>query len=371
MEIQYFFRMLQRKWWVIAATIIVAVNLSLFNSYYLVEPRYEAVASFIVSPNVQSIETGKDVVSSLEALDKRSILATYAEIINSRQVFDEAIGLLGSNPLDYRGYETSAVVLPEASILQFTVQGPDPQIAAALANGIGQFGMDFINNLYQVYQISFIDRAVAPRAPYQPRVAQDAILAIVIGLAIGVGIIVMQSQLSSTLESLSQRKRIDTESLALSRESFEREMRNEIAQEPDGNLTVGFVFLNGIQEFYDSLPQAYVNQIMRRVTRILQNNLRGNDIIGRWSKVQFSFLLPSTDGTSARRTMARIQEVIAQPFSLDSGSENNISLDPRIGLVSRQWGESFNVLIDQAEKALEIAKESEIKIELYKVRPFV
>lgn len=371
MEIQYFFKTLQKKWWLIVATILIAVNLSLFSSYYLVEPRYEAVASFIVSPNIQSISTEKDVVSSLLALDKRSIVATYAEIINSRQVFDAAIELLGSNPVNYRTYETSAVVLPEASILMFTVQGPDPEVAAALANGIGQYGMDFINNLYQVYQISFIDQAVAPNQPYQPRVAQDALLAGVIGFALGIGLIVLQNQLSSTLESISQRKRIDTESLALTRESFERELREEITQEREGGLTVGFVYLNGIQDFYDSLPQAYVNQIMRRVTRILQYHLRGTDIIGRWSKVQFSFLLPSTDGSSARRTMARIQEVIAQPFSLDSGEENNISLDPRIGLVSRQWGEPLNVLLDQAEQALELAKQSETKIELYKVRPFV
>ena len=69
--------------------------------------------------------------------------------------------------------------------------------------------------------------------------------------------------------------------------------------------------------------------------------------------------------------MARVQEILAQPFSLDSGLEKNISLDPRIGLVSRQWSEPLNVLIDQAEQALELAKQSETKIELYKVRPFV
>lgn len=371
MEVQYFFKMIQKKWWLIAATVLIAINLSLFNSYYLVERRYEAVASFIVSPNIQSIETEKDVVSSLQALDRRSILATYAEIINSRLVFESAIELLGSDPVNYDGYETSVVVLPEASVLTFTVQGPDPEVAAALANGIGQYGLDFINNLYQIYQVSFIDRAVRPTIPYQPKVAQDGVLAIVLGLALGVGLVLLQNQLSSTIENIRQRKRIDNESLALSRESYEREIREEIAQEPEINFTVGFVYLSGIQEIYNSLPQAYVNQIMRRVSRILQDHLRGNDIVGRWSNIQFSFLLPSTDGTSARRTMARIQEVIARPFSLDSVGENRISLDPRIGLASRQWGESLSALMDQAEDALEIAKQSETKIELYKVRPFV
>ena len=90
MEFQHLFRSIQKRWWVIIICVIVALNLSLFNSYYLTEPRYEASALFIVSPNIDNIESDKDFVDSLEALDKRSIIATYAEVINSRQVFNAA-----------------------------------------------------------------------------------------------------------------------------------------------------------------------------------------------------------------------------------------------------------------------------------------
>ena len=70
------------------------MNLSLVYSYYLTKPTYEAVARFIVSPNLQNIES-RDLVNSLEALDKRSIISTYAEVFNSREIISKTLNLLG------------------------------------------------------------------------------------------------------------------------------------------------------------------------------------------------------------------------------------------------------------------------------------
>lgn len=371
MEMRYYLRIIQRGWWIILIAALVFVNLSLLNSYYLTTPMYEAVARFIVSPNLQNIGESRDLVNSIEALDKRSIVSTYAEVLNSPNVVEGTIKLLQQNPEEYKNYTTSVTVLPDANILRFTVRGPDPEVVTSLANSIGQHAIDYIRDIYLVYDIDFLDNATIPLEPYAPRPAQEAGLALLIGTIFGIGLAFVRDQLSGALGRLSERRMIDNESLAYTRMYFERQMREEIARNPDANFTIGFVYLNGIQDFYDSLPQAYINKIMRRVTDTLKLQLRGNDIIGRWSPLKFSVLLPSTDGTSAKRTIARVQETLAQPYSLDGVGEYNISLDPRIGLSARQWGESMSTLIDQAEQALDIAMQSEIKIELYKVRPFV
>jgi GGDEF domain-containing protein len=126
----------------------------------------------------------------------------------------------------------------------------------------------------------------------------------------------------------------------------------------------------GIQEIYDSLPQAYINQILRKVTETLKYQLRGNDIVGRWSQLQFSILLPSTDGLSAMSRLERIRELLNHPISLEGDGGVDIILDPRIGFADRQGGESINVLVSQVEKALEVSMESDEKVSMYKVRPF-
>ena len=120
----------------------------------------------------------------------------------------------------------------------------------------------------------------------------------------------------------------------------------EISSQPDNVMTFGIIHLNGIQDFYDSLPQAYTNKIMRHVAETLKYQLRGNDIVGRWAPLEFAIFLPSTDGASAEGRMMRIRDVLDQPFSLDSDDDTAVLLDLRIGLADRQGGESLALVIE-------------------------
>lgn len=370
MEVRFYLRMLRRGWWLILISALVAVNFSLAISYYLITPLYESYARFIISPNLQYVE-GRDLVNSIEALDKRSIITTYAEVINSPQIINETYALLNAKPEEFIQYTTTVSVLPDTNIIRFSVQGPDPQITTMLANSIGQYGINFIKNLYVAYDIDFLDMAVVPPEPFYPRPLQDAGLALLLGIVVGSGLAIFRDVLASTLDRLGERRKIDNESLALSRSYFERRMRQEMANHPESVLTLGFLYLNGVEEYFDSLPQAYVNRIMRIVTDVLKNQLRGNDIVGRWSKLRFSILLPATDAHSASQRMARIQEALDEQISLEPGDNRySFMLDPRIGLADRQGGEAFNVIVSQAEQALEISMQSDEKVNIYKVRPF-
>jgi len=369
MEMRFYLRIIRKGWWLILITALVALNLSLVYSYYLTRPTYEAVARFIVSPNIQNIES-KDLVNSLEALDKRSIISTYAEVLNSREIINKTLTVLGMDPVRFAKYSLSVTVLPDANIIRFSVQGPDPQGVATLANSIGQNAIDFIRNLYVIYNIEFLDQAVVPTVPIEPQPIQNAALALLAGLIFGVGLAIFRDQLSSTFDRLGQRNMVDYESLAFARPYFERKVRQELSSQPDNVLTFGIIHLNGIQDFYDSLPQAYINKIMRHVSETLKYQLRGNDIVGRWGSLEFGILLPSTDGTAAEGRMLRIRDVLDRPFSLEADSEMEVLLDMRVGLADRQGGESLALLIEQSQKALDVAMQSDGKVYLYKVRPF-
>ena len=369
MEMRFYLRIIKRGWWLILISALVAVNFSLIYSYYLTTPTYETVARFIVSPNIENIES-RDLVNSLEALDKRSIISTYAEVLNSHEVISDTLNTLGIDPVQFSAYSTYVTVLPDANIIRFSVQGPDPRVAAMLANGIGQRAIDFISKLYVIYNIEFLDQALVPVEPIQPKPLQNAGLALLVGIVVGVGLAIFRDQLSSTIDRLGERTKVDYELLAYARPYFERMVRQEMSTQPESVLTFGIIHLNGIQEFYDSLPQAYINKIMRHVAETLKYQLRGTDIIGRWSNLEFGILLPATDGTSAEGRMMRVRQVLDQPFSLDAGEKTEICLDAIVGLADRQGGESLALIMEQAEKALDVAMQSNDKVYLYKVRPF-
>jgi len=68
MELNLYFQMLRRGWWLIILTALIAFAASMGTSY-LVTPRYEAVARFIITPSSLS-ETGPDtVLQSLNTLN--------------------------------------------------------------------------------------------------------------------------------------------------------------------------------------------------------------------------------------------------------------------------------------------------------------
>lgn len=370
MEIRYYLRIFQRSWWLILISALVAVNLSLVYSYYIVTPIYETTARFIVSPNLNNIDL-RDVVNSLEALDKRSIVTTYAEVLNSPQIIRNTIQFLGKNPANYDTYTFSVTVLPDANVILLSAQGPNPEVATTLVNSVGQYAINYIQNLYDIYNIDFLDKAVVPAIPIKPEPFQNAMLALLAGVVIGLSLSIFREQLSNTLEELAKQRLLDSESKAYTRAYFERAARQEIAQQSyEDILTLGVIQLTGIQDIYDSIPQAYLTRIMQKVTETLKHQLRGNDVIGRWSQMQFIVLLLSTDGASAVARMERIRELLDRPITMDSSGDFDILLETRIGLADRQGGESFNTLVKLAEKALEIAKQSENRINLYKVRPF-
>lgn len=369
MEVRFFLKIIQKGWWLILISVLLSVNFSLAYSYFFAVPEYEAIARFVVSPNLQSIDD-RDMVNSLEALDRRSIIATYAEFLNSYQITQDALALLRKSPGEYADYTMVATILPDANIIRYSVKGPNPEVAALLANSIGQYAVDQVRKLYVVYNIDFLDRAVPPEEPGKPRPLQDAALASLVGLVIGGGLAIFRDQISGTLSAFRQRNLVDYESQAFTRTYFEQRARQEIAKQPDSVITLALIHLNGLQEIYESLPQIYINQILRRVNDTLKNQLRGNDIVGRWSKTQFCILLLATDGISALSRLERIREILDQPISLESGGEFDVNLDVHIGFADRQGGESINVLISHSESALEVSLESGSKVNMYKVRPF-
>src|SRR5512133_4056844 len=110
MEMRFYMRIIRKGWWLILIAILVAVNFSLVYSYYLTRPTYEAVARFIVSPNLQNIES-RDLVNSLEALDKRSSISTYAEVLNSHEIISNTLTTLDVAPAQFTAYSTYVTVL--------------------------------------------------------------------------------------------------------------------------------------------------------------------------------------------------------------------------------------------------------------------
>jgi diguanylate cyclase (GGDEF)-like protein len=354
MEIKLYFRMLQRGWWIILLTAMVGLSASLAFSYVAV-PQYEASALYILSPSA-SITSKNDVVDSLDTLDRPSIAATYAEILNSNRVFLSACNLIGKDPVAIaEDYTVRTVVLPESSVLSLTVQGPNPLVVTTLANATGQEAISFSRSLNQAYELNILDSAIVPVDPFSPQPLRDSVVGFVLGLAAGVVLAVLSEQIRVPIEVYRNRLRIDSDTGVFKRKYFSRLVEEEVADGSENELSVGIVELNGLSDFLDTLPAAGVNALLGKVTKILQRELRGNDVIGRWNEVSFSLLLPTTPGSAAHRTFDRVYQALAQPIHLPSYGVT-VNLEPRIGGAVYSNSITSSELIEKAQNSLDRAR---------------
>ena len=363
MELRIYVQMIQRSWWIVTVTALSALAIALASTL-AVTPVYRTNARFVISPNLARIGE-KDLVRSLEALDKRSIVVTYAEVLNSDLIYENAFKALQMQSSALKEYSHSTVVLPEANILELTVQGSDPNIVAALANNIGQQAIEYIQQLYSVYDLKFLDAAVPPSTPIRPQPLRDASMAFALGLIVGAVLAILREFLRTPLESLLQRTIIDGASQAYNRDFVTQRLEETVLQSESAILALGMVRLDGFETFLQMMPVSISQQVLRQVVQTMKNELRGNDIVGRWTDTTFAILLPNTPGSAAVSTLGRVQFALSKPIQFTAEGET-LHLYPKIGIVERQPGTATPTIIEQADKALNQATHGKSGLVLFR-----
>ena len=351
MEIKLYFQMLQKNWWFVLLTTLIAFVASLILSYISI-PQYSSVARFIIIPSA-SLTSGADVVRSLDTLDRRSVVATYAEVMNSSRIFESASEFIGDDPLVLiKDYKVQAVDLPDSSVLELTVSGPNPVLAAKLANAIGYQAISFTRSLNLIYDLNFLDTALPAELPFSPVPLRDGAVALALGLMAGVILAVLSEQIRVPIDAYRKRLRLDNATGLYNAAYFGRLLGEELIQHPDDVLTIGIVELSGITDYLETLPPAGLQSLLVKVTETLQRELRGNDIIARWSETSFVVLLPTTDGSAASRTFNRIYQALTQPVKLSTYGVS-VNFDPHIGGAVYSNKLSGDELLEKAQNSLE------------------
>jgi diguanylate cyclase (GGDEF)-like protein len=350
MEIKLYLQMLRRGWWIVLLTTLLAVLIALVASYFA-KPMYQTSARFIVSPNTNLVAT-RDMVSSLDTLDRRSIVNTYAEIFNSTSIYSDAVKTNQLDPIALKDYIINTVVLPDTNILELSVSGDDPQMVALLANQIGQRAIGNISLLYQAYTITMLDPAPIPEIPYSPQPLRDFSLALVLGLVGGASLAILSEQIRIPLETYRQRLRVDSETGVYNSRYFQQLVEDDLLQGKSKSTSVGLVDLPGLQDYLDTLSPVASQKLLKHLTEILRLELRGNDIVGRWTATSFIVMLPSTPGSAARLTFERIRSALSQPIKLEQYDEV-IQLKAFFGVATHDGNMTPHELIDHVKDALE------------------
>lgn len=359
---RHYVELLQSNWRWIAIFILGACILSVAISL-TATPIYRATTSFIIFPN-ENLTSSRDVVSSLDTLEKRSVITTYSEILSSERVYENTQTDMSETEEDFSNYARSITIQPESNIFYLNVDGPDPVFAAALANRVGEQGIATIKSIYQVFDIAILDEAQMPTAPISPQPLRSLFFFAIAGLLLGIFKVILFYQISRPIEAIRERLNSDPDSGAYKRPYFSNLVERRMAENPGAPLSLALIELESLKTFANSLPNAVLADFLKNTVEILKKQLRGNDLVGRWSEASFAIMLPDTPPQPAARTLLRIRQALLQPME-EASRLYRIQLKPSVGLTAWEHEETLSQLFTNAEYALEKANQAAERIFIY------
>jgi len=130
---------------------------------------------------------------------------------------------------------------------------------------------------------------------------------------------------------------------------------NKLHQHPNPLYSIILLDLDHFKSINDQYGHSMGDQVLVQVAKCLTNNLRDQDIIGRFGGEEFILLLPSTTTIQAQSIAERCRIAISQlRFITDYKQEFSISAS--FGISSSLSADEPHLIISQADQALYAVK---------------
>lgn len=183
MDIDTFFRVLLRGWWLILLAVLVTAGSAAW-AVSRQSPVYRATTTVQLSPSDQ-LDDPRLLIDAQNSLERRTTINTLARNAMGSSMQDQVAKALGI-PLEVvEDAQISAIVVPETNLIEVSARSTEPSYAAAIANTVSEALRKQVPD--RVLQMTIIDRAVPPTTPIEPQPTRTITLGVMFGLVLGIG----------------------------------------------------------------------------------------------------------------------------------------------------------------------------------------
>ena len=196
--------LVRRNWWIVALSGAVIGCLGL--GYCLLQtPLYVSSAKLYVTSGTEA-----DAQSAYQgSLASQQRVASYAELVDSDVIIREALDDSGLQmSVDDARESLSATSNPDTVLLSISAENSDPALATQLANGVAEAMTSYVTTLEQpneasqpLAKLTVVSPAVQPDEPFSPRTARNTVLAVLVGLVLGLLIAVLRERFDTRLRN--------------------------------------------------------------------------------------------------------------------------------------------------------------------------
>lgn len=202
MELKHYFRVLQKKWWLIASIVIIAVTAAGVKSFYFTTPVYSANAKLIVN---QSSGEGEASLNASTIQTSIFLINSYKEIIKSSAIMNKVVEEYPN--LGESAWQLSAKIsvtsANNSQVMNLNYQDTSYANAAEIVNAVAAVFKEQIPHIMNVDNITILSEAdpEARSGPINFSPARNLLISFAVSLMLAVGLVFLLDYLDDTVKS--------------------------------------------------------------------------------------------------------------------------------------------------------------------------
>lgn len=199
MEIKEYLQVIRKRLWIVVAAMLILMIIAAAFSYFALEPVYESNTLLYVGKNVNVPEG----IEYYDLLISDRLVKDYRELVNSRLVANtviEELGLTDMNISQLVG-KLSVNLKDDTRLIQIKAEHTHPEMAKNIAAKVTEVFKEKAMELMDVENVHVIDEAEVPEAPIRSRKAINVVVAAIVGVMIGLGIILLIEYFDDTIKT--------------------------------------------------------------------------------------------------------------------------------------------------------------------------
>lgn len=186
------------KFIIVLVFIIVGFVGSYIYTFYMQVPIYRSQTSLVLTKN----DTGSSTITQNDINLNKNLISTYREIIKSRRILDKVITKLD---LDITYSELTSKVdvsnINDTELIVISVYDEDSRVAQNIADEIANVFKTEIIKIYNIENVSIIDKALVSKDPYNVNVLKQLVIGIGAGFVLGSILITILFYMDDTVKT--------------------------------------------------------------------------------------------------------------------------------------------------------------------------
>ena len=181
-------------------TVIACLVIGLTYTIFLKEPKYKSdVNVIIVNKDKQTTSLQSDLAAN------QKLAATYRELVGSRRILNQVIDNLDLNySIGQLQQMISVENVNDTEIIKITVSSSEPNEAKVIANEKAKIFQDEVKDIYNLENISIVDKAILAKEPYNINIVKESVIYIALGMVLSCGVIFVIYYFDNTIKSIDQ-----------------------------------------------------------------------------------------------------------------------------------------------------------------------